>query len=218
MNRHGSESYFVIGEGLLGESVGGRDRTLAAPVEAATAPFRFSRMGPSGINHQLSDGLLARLAAVGAGGGGESKIPAGFTYLGQFVDHDLSFDKTAVMLGENVSATELLQARSPSLDLDSLYGAGPDDPGSEKFYEDDGIHLKARPSHSRADSCRVRSPPRRREHHEGQAEGDHPRPEERREPRRCPDARGDDPVPQPRGRHAPQLGPCGQAVRARAGS
>jgi hypothetical protein len=144
MNRHGSESYFVIGEGLLGESVGGRDRTLAAPVEAATAPFRFSRMGPSGINHQLSDGLLARLAqAVGAGGGGESKIPAGFTYLGQFVDHDLSFDKTAVMLGENVSATELLQARSPSLDLDSLYGAGPDDPGSEKFYEDDGIHLKA---------------------------------------------------------------------------
>ena len=47
------------------------------------------------------------------------------------------------MLGENVSATELLQARSPSLDLDSLYGAGPDDPGSEKFYEDDGIHLKA---------------------------------------------------------------------------
>ena len=88
--------------------------------------------------------MLARLAkAVGAGGGGESKIPAGFTYLGQFVDHDLSFDKTAVMLGENVSATELLQARSPSLDLDSLYGAGPDDPGSEKFYEDDGIHLKA---------------------------------------------------------------------------
>jgi Animal haem peroxidase len=143
MNRHGSESYFVIGEGLLGESVGGRDRTLAAPVEAETAPFRFSRMGPSGINHQLGDGALARLAqAVGTGGGGDSKIPAGFTYLGQFVDHDLSFDKTAVMLGESVSPTELLQARSPSLDLDSVYGAGPDDPGSEKFYEDDGIHLR----------------------------------------------------------------------------
>ncbi|HEX5936675.1 MAG TPA: heme peroxidase family protein [Actinomycetota bacterium] len=144
MNRHGSESYFVIGEGLLGESVGGRDRTLAAPVEAETAPFRFSRMGPSGINHQLPDGTLTRLAqAVGrTGGGGDSNIPAGFTYLGQFVDHDLSFDKTAVTLGDRVSPTELLQARSPSLDLDSLYGAGPDDPGSEKFYEDDGIHLR----------------------------------------------------------------------------
>ena len=36
----------------------------------------------------------------------------------------------------------MLQGRSPSLDLDSLYGAGPDDPGSEKFYEADGRRLK----------------------------------------------------------------------------
>jgi hypothetical protein len=143
MQRHGSESYFVIGEGLLGESVGGREPTLAAPEEAETPPFRFSRMGPNGIHHQLGDGARNRLAgAMASGGGGESVIPAGFTYLGQFVDHDLTFDKTAVMLGENVSATELLQGRSPSLDLDSLYGAGPDDPGSEKFYEADGIHLR----------------------------------------------------------------------------
>jgi Animal haem peroxidase len=77
-----------------------------------------------------------------SGGGGPADIPAGFTYLGQFVDHDLTFDKTAVMLGENVTPAELLQARSPSLDLDSLYGAGPDDPASEKFYEADGIHLR----------------------------------------------------------------------------
>ena len=26
---HGSETYFVLGEGLLGESLGGRPRTLA---------------------------------------------------------------------------------------------------------------------------------------------------------------------------------------------
>ena len=143
MDRHGSESYFVIGEGLLGESVGGRGPTLAAPEEAATPPFRFSRMGPSGINHQLGLGTRKRLAdAMVSGGGGESDIPAGFTYLGQFVDHDLTFDKTAVMLGVSVTPTDLLQARSPSLDLDSLYGAGPDDPGSEKFYEADGIHLR----------------------------------------------------------------------------
>ena len=76
------------------------------------------------------------------GGGGESQIPAGFTYLGQFVDHDLTFDKTNVMLGENVSPADLLQARSPSLDLDSLYGAGPTEPGSAMFYEADGVHLK----------------------------------------------------------------------------
>jgi Animal haem peroxidase len=140
MQRHGSESYFVIGEGLLGESVGGRQPTPSAP---ETPPFRFSRMGPSGIHRQLGEGARNRLAtAMAAGGGGESDIPAGFTYLGQFVDHDLTFDKTAVMLGENVSAAQLLQGRSPSLDLDSLYGAGPDDPASEKFYEADGIHLR----------------------------------------------------------------------------
>ena len=79
---------------------------------------------------------------MAAGGGGASQIPAGFTYLGQFIDHDLTFDKTTVMLGANVSPAQLLQARSPSLDLDSLYGAGPQDPESAKFYEADGIHLK----------------------------------------------------------------------------
>ena len=46
------------------------------------------------------------------------------------------------MLGQNVSPAQLLQARSPSLDLDSLYGAGPTDPGSAKFDEEDGLHLK----------------------------------------------------------------------------
>ena len=75
-------------------------------------------------------------------GGGNSQIPAGFTYLGQFIDHDLTFDKTDVMLGANVTPAQLLQARSPSLDLDSLYGAGPQDPESAKFYEADGLHLK----------------------------------------------------------------------------
>jgi Animal haem peroxidase len=143
VEHHGSESYFVLGEGLLAESVGGRDRALAAADEAAAPPFRFSRMGPGGGGKQLPDGNLRKVAeAMARGGGGQSRIPAGFTYLGQFVDHDLTFDKTKVMLGDRVSAVELLQARSPSLDLDSLYGAGPADPGSARFYEADGVHLK----------------------------------------------------------------------------
>jgi hypothetical protein len=138
VDRHGSESYFVIGEGLLAESAGGRRVTLAA-----AEPFRFSRMGPGGGNRQLSEAVRSKLAAaMGVGGGGSSRIPAGFTYLGQFVDHDLTFDKTDVMLGEDVSPADLLQGRSPSLDLDSLYGAGPADPGSERFYEVDGLHLR----------------------------------------------------------------------------
>ena len=143
MDKHGSESYFVIGEGLLAESSGGRERTLAASVEAEVPPFRFSRMGPSGVNRQLGEPNARKVGqAMATGGGGAGQIPAGFTYLGQFVDHDLTFDKTNVMLDENVSPAQLLQARSPSLDLDSLYGGGPADPESAKFYEADGLHLK----------------------------------------------------------------------------
>jgi hypothetical protein len=141
--QHGSESYFVLGEGLLTESLDGRARTLAAADETATPPFRFSRLGPSGAGRQLGDPLRRRLGnAMAAGGGGAGPIPAGYTYLGQFVDHDLTFDKTAVALGANVTPAQLLQARSPSLDLDSLYGAGPTDPASAKFYEADKLHLK----------------------------------------------------------------------------
>jgi hypothetical protein len=141
MERHGSESYFVLGEGLLDESGGGRASERTA---ATAAPlFRFSRMGPRGVGVQLGESQRKKLAvAMTAGGGGTSQIPAGFTYLGQFVDHDLTFDKTEVMLGQNVSAVQLLQGRSPSLDLDSLYGAGPQDPSSARFYKADGVHLK----------------------------------------------------------------------------
>ena len=142
MDRHGSETYFVVGEGLLGESLGGRVRAAAA-ADLAAPPFRFSRMGPRGSKRQPSDPTLEKVGdAMASGGGGASGIPAGFTYLGQFVDHDLTFDQTDVALGADVSPGDLLQARSPSLDLDSLYGAGPTDPQSEKFYETDGIHLK----------------------------------------------------------------------------
>ena len=148
MERHGSETFFVIGEGFLGEELGGReDGTGIALARAAGAtpppPFRFSRMGPKGNRRQLPEGTLRKLAdAIVTPGGEGSGIPAGFTYLGQFIDHDLTFDKTDVMLGENVPPALLEQARSPSLDLDSLYGGGPNDPESAKFHEADGIHLK----------------------------------------------------------------------------
>jgi hypothetical protein len=142
MERHGSESYFVLGEGLLDESVGGRGNAVPAGAEAAP-PFRFTRMGPRGVGVQLAEPHRRKVAiAMTEGGGGPSQVPAGFTYLGQFVDHDLTFDKTSVMLGQNVSPVQLLQGRSPSLDLDSLYGAGPQDPASARFYKADGVHLK----------------------------------------------------------------------------
>ena len=47
------------------------------------------------------------------------------------------------MLGENVPPSELLQARWPRVDLDSLYDAGPGDPESAKFSGANGLHLNA---------------------------------------------------------------------------
>jgi hypothetical protein len=143
METHGSESYYVLDEGLLGEAVGGRAATLAPDVEDLAPPFRFSRLGPKGTGRQLTKANLLKIGSLmAAGTGGQGQIPAGFTYLGQFVDHDLTFDRTSVMLGDRVSPAQLVQARSPALDLDSLYGAGPGDPASAQFYEPDGTHLK----------------------------------------------------------------------------
>src|SRR3954447_22320999 len=128
---HGSESYYVIGEGLLSEAEGSNGARATAAAAAAAAPgaapappFRFTRLAPKGT--QLGDPARKKLAlAMTVGGGGLSQIPAGFTYFGQFVDHDLTVDKTTVAFGHNISAAALVQGRSPALDLDSLYGAGP---------------------------------------------------------------------------------------------
>jgi hypothetical protein len=53
-------------------------------------------------------------------------IPAGYTYFGQFVNHDLSFDPTPLSDAE-LDPGALVDFRTPALDLDSVYGHGPDD-------------------------------------------------------------------------------------------
>ncbi|RYB07860.1 peroxidase family protein [Lichenibacterium ramalinae] len=66
-------------------------------------------------------------------------IPAGYTYFGQFIDHDITFDPTPF----NTSAVDvgaLVDFRSPALDLDNMYGRGPDD--QPYMYEKDGFSLR----------------------------------------------------------------------------
>jgi hypothetical protein len=55
---------------------------------------------------------------------GVSSLPAGFVYFGQFVDHDITFDVSST-LDASVDANSINNMRSPSLDLDALYGRGP---------------------------------------------------------------------------------------------
>src|SRR5204862_4331054 len=58
--------------------------------------------------------------------GDNKKIPAGYTYLGQFVDHDITFDPMSQLQKQN-DPDALIDFRTPRFDLDSLYGSGPSD-------------------------------------------------------------------------------------------
>ena len=59
-----------------------------------------------------------------AGGASEldnPDIPAGYTYLGQFIDHDITFDPASSLQKQN-DPDALVDFRTPRFDLDSLYG------------------------------------------------------------------------------------------------
>ena len=57
---------------------------------------------------------------------------AGVTFMGQFLDHDMTFDTTS-RLGKPANPRTSPNARRPYLDLDSVYGDGP--VGSPLLYE-----------------------------------------------------------------------------------
>ncbi len=67
---------------------------------------------------------------------GAADIPAGVTFLGQFIDHDLTLDMLSA-LGE-ASEGELPNFRTPRLDLDSVYRDGP---GLFPFAYDRNFHF-----------------------------------------------------------------------------
>ncbi len=89
--------------------------------------FRFSRMFSSlrGRGMYLKGSAADEVGGeMTNGAGGDTAINAGFTYFGQFVDHDITADITADSGGTApVDDTSLVQGRSPSLDLDSVYGS-----------------------------------------------------------------------------------------------
>jgi hypothetical protein len=75
-----------------------------------------------------TQGLLAQLGNLmgdeNRDQAGDSTIPAGYTYFGQFVDHDITLDVSST-LDAATDANQINNMRSPALDLDSVYGRGP---------------------------------------------------------------------------------------------
>lgn len=53
------------------------------------------------------------------------EIDAGFVFFGQFVDHDITFDPTSSLERQN-DPEAIQNFRTPLLELDSVYGSGPD--------------------------------------------------------------------------------------------
>ena len=61
-------------------------------------------------------------------------VPAGFIFLGQFIDHDITFD-TVSSLSRASRPSDVENLRTPRLELDSVYGDGPE--GSPYLYDQD---------------------------------------------------------------------------------
>jgi heme peroxidase len=119
--------------------VGVRGLTLAPKSALFAGPFgRIFRYLPAadfGDDDDQSQAALTQLGdAMGADRDNpkdgpdaeESGIPAAYTYLGQFIDHDLTFDPASSLQRQN-DPDALVDFRTPRFDLDSVYGRGPND-------------------------------------------------------------------------------------------
>nr|SBO97794.1 Myeloperoxidase, thyroid peroxidase, cyclooxygenase catalytic domain [Nonomuraea gerenzanensis] len=148
MNRHQRSEYYITDEGLYHPEQGAGCRRPSTWEELRH--FRFSRLVPrqaplaigGTVDTTLSRQIAEAMVPASETDQPDSTIPAGYTYLGQFVDHDLTMDKTDATLGERVTLDQLIQGRSPALDLDALYGFGPGHPDSAAFFEPGSMRLR----------------------------------------------------------------------------
>ena len=140
---HGSKGYWIVGEGYYMQ-----DQPEPMPEPGYDAkdpgkqmPMRFCRMfdkmattepDPEGLK-KLGDAM-----SEPADTDQNADIPAGMTYLGQFIDHDITrtpSEGTGLGVVANLDPELVENLRTPSLDLDSLYRAGPE---AEDFFQSDG--------------------------------------------------------------------------------
>ncbi|HWQ12831.1 MAG TPA: peroxidase family protein [Roseiflexaceae bacterium] len=146
--KHGETVYFIAGEGFVGnEPLGPGAPAVLAGEGQPTDPeraFRFTRMFPALPALRPDEAALVELGRAMEDTPNlrdHPELPAGFTYFGQFLDHDITFDKTAGLPSGELTPEEIEQGRSPSLDLDSVYGRGPA-AEAERLFERDGVVLR----------------------------------------------------------------------------
>ncbi|HEX6681568.1 MAG TPA: peroxidase family protein, partial [Candidatus Limnocylindrales bacterium] len=91
---------------------------------------------------QLAD-LAQTMLDPNADAGDNPGVTSGFTYFGQFLDHDLTLDTSPPPTGP-VDPTTLANARTFAFDLDSVYGGGLD--GNPELYDAAGRFRLATPN------------------------------------------------------------------------
>lgn len=79
-------------------------------------------MNPVTVN--LLNQLGGMMGDPGRDVGADSNIPAGYTYFGQFVDHDITLDVSSD-INNATNAASINNMRTPTLELDNIYGRGP---------------------------------------------------------------------------------------------
>jgi hypothetical protein len=150
----------------LGGGVAALGVAHAAPPADSTRPGRFGVMFQRPPFAPPTDEVREALLALGAPGGildakdeltagpvalivdpalsvhnpNSPTHTAGTTFMGQFLDHDITFDTTS-RLGQPTSPVTATNARTPAFDLDSVYGDGP--LGAPQLY-DPGDQVKFR--------------------------------------------------------------------------
>jgi len=161
LKRAGAGAGAVAMAGGVGAAVGAPRAVAARSGAVATAPTTFGRLFPDLPPFAAdTDSVKSALRSLGAKGGlldaqdniGAGPIAlitdpalnmnnpnnpthtAGTHFVGQFVDHDITFDASSP-LGVPTDPNRSTNSRTASLDLDSLYGAGP--VASAQMYQPD---------------------------------------------------------------------------------
>ena len=100
---------------------------------AAPLPATFGRLtemaNPVQVKNLTHQDVINILEKIALGMGKKTDLSgpaaAGMTFFGQFVDHDITLDATSA-LGTRIDPATITNVRTPTLDLDCVYGSGPE--------------------------------------------------------------------------------------------
>ena len=142
-NGHGLTRYDL----LLKECISGR--ALNESADEAVLPQIFGYLMPDNpVTGSLSkteivNGFEALVDSMKTKKIKNGKADAGMTFLGQFVDHDITLDATSA-IGTAIDPRNIRNIRTPSLDLDCVYGDGPEASGFMYSRKHEGFLLFGR--------------------------------------------------------------------------